>query len=78
MLIASSSNFANANNNGNANNNYASNVGGVRPLLRRYQETRSQTSEQGMSVYPSFLVNKCHDATAYGRCRYRRGILTKS
>lgn len=53
MLIANSSYFANANNNGNANNNNASNVGGVRPLLRRYQETKSQTSEQGMSVYPS-------------------------
>lgn len=52
-LIASSSNFANANNNGNANNNNASNVGGVRPLLRRRQETKSQTSEQGMGVYPS-------------------------
>ena len=54
MLIASSSNFANANNNGNANNNNASNVGGVRPLLRRYQNAKSRMSEQGMSVYPSF------------------------
>lgn len=52
-LIASSSNFANANNNGNANNNNASDVGGVRPLLRRRQNAIGKTSEQGMSLYPS-------------------------
>lgn len=57
MLIASSTNFANANNNGNANNNSASNVGGVRPLLKRYQMTICRISEQGMSVHPSGKVN---------------------
>lgn len=34
ILIASASNFANVNGNGNADYNNASNVNGVRPLLR--------------------------------------------
>lgn len=57
MLIASSTDFADANYGGLAYDASASNVGGVRPLLKRYQMTICRISEQGMSVHPSGEVN---------------------
>lgn len=61
-LIASADNFANANNNGEADYNNASNVNGVRPLLRALNKAISRSAQQGMSLYPSHRVNKCRDA----------------
>lgn len=61
MLLANANNFANANNDGNANTNNASNVGGVRPLLRRHQQGYMPGTTAGNEYASIRKVNKGRD-----------------